>query len=900
MPRPVPEVLPRHARPRPAALRTSPRLIRLAGWSLLAVLVVASAVSAAVLARKASLASEQRALADQLHLRAQSLQRLVERYRVLPTVLALDPELRAALQRGADAAQVDALNRKLVVANGATHVSTLTLLDRNGRALAASNWDAAASNVGQDYGFRPYFRDAMRDGSANFYAIGVTTNVAGYFISEAVRDGHGSRLGVVVVKITLDALQAEWRDSRDLLLLSDVHDIVFLASAPRWRYSELRPLDARDQDDLRSTRQYAGQALHLARLHPVDTLPGGDRRVRLREPDAQGVWLWKSLPLSEPNWTLHALRRDRSAVVAWSAAAVVLACWLPLVLLGLFVRQRVRLAEHRRRSREELERMVAHHAEALRSAQDGLVDAARAATAGQASSLEHLPQGVSVVDAQLRLVAWNRRYQEMFQFPNELMQVGRPIEDFFRHNARKGWLGTGPAEEAIQRRLGHLRSGGAHMHERELPNGTVLEIRGNPMADGGFVTSFADITTYVAAARDLRTLASTLERRVEDSTADLRAATARAENANRYKARFVAAAVHDLLQPLNAARMFLGVLRARLPSPDERDLVQRAETALSAQDELLASMLEVSRLEAGVLQPDIQDLPLGPLLAELAAQFAILARAQGLVLDAVPTCAIVRSDPGLLRRVLQNFLSNALHNTAHGRVLLGCRRVPGAVRVEVWDTGVGIPENKRGAIFEEFARLDNGIRHDRRSAGLGLSIVERSARLLGHPLGLRSWPGRGSVFSITVPLAAPAARSAAAGVAPVTAAPLPLAGTRVWCVDDDAATREAMALLLDSWGCSVQVAGDGATLAVLARQSAPDLILLDLQLGGEHGPTLLQRLTTHWPTRPPVVVISASADRSARDHAAEAGYGFLGKPVAPAALRAVVTQRLLAAGRLNS
>jgi histidine kinase len=740
----------------------------------------------------------------------------------------------------------------------------------------------------------------MRDGSATFYAIGVTTNVAGYFISEAIHDAQGRKLGVVVVKITLEALQTEWRESRDLLLLSDAHDIVFLASAPHWRYSELRPLNARDEQDLRDTRQYAGQALHLARIQQVDTLDDGDRRVQLRNPSARGLWLWKSLPLSEPHWTLHALRRDRSAVVAWTAAGLVVAGWLPLILLGLFVRQRTRLAEHRRRSREELERMVAHHAETLRSTQDGLVDAARAAASGQASSLEHLPQGVSVVDAQLRLVAWNSRYQEMFQFPNELMQVGRPIEDFFRHNARKGWLGPGQAEEAIQRRLDHLRSGGAHMHERELPNGTVLEIRGNPMPDGGFVTSFADITTYVAAARDLRTLASTLERRVEDSTADLRAATARAENANRYKARFVAAAVHDLLQPLNAARMFLGVLRGQLDADEQRDLMQRAQIALSAQDDLLASMLEVSRLEAGVLQPRFEDIALGPLLAELAVQFGILAQAQHLTLAAVPTRATVRTDPGLLRRVLQNLLSNALHNTPRGRVLLGCRRLPGAVRVEVWDTGVGIPENKRSAIFEEFARLDNGIRHDRRSAGLGLSIVERTARLLEHPLDLRSWPGRGSVFSITVPLAdARTATPVATQAAPVAAEPSPLQGTRIWCVDDDAATRDAMTLLLGSWGCSVQVAHDADSLAALARQPAPDLVLLDLQLGPAHGPTLLAQLTTHWTQQPSVVVISGQSDRAVRADAAEAGYGFLAKPVAPAALRAVVTQRLMASGRLN-
>ncbi len=890
MPRPCPA----HCFHASAVSRLSPRLIRIAGWSLLALSIASTAIGAAVLARKAALESEQRALADQLHLRAQSLQRLIERYRVMPTVLALDPELRAALQQPQQARDVAALNRKLVVANGATHVSTLTLIDRDGIAVAASNWDDPSSNVGQDYAFRPYFRNAMRDGTGTFYGIGVTTGVAGYFISEAIRDAHGRRLGVIAVKITLDALETEWRDSRDLLLLSDSHDIVFLASQPRWRYSELRPLTERDNEDLNATRQYAGQPLHLAGLQVVDTLPGGDRRVQLRNPSARGLWLWKSLPLDGPAWTLHALRRDRSVAAAWSAVAVAVACWLPLILLGLFVRQRVRLAEHRRRSREELERMVAHHAEALRSAQDGLVDAARAAASGQ-SSLEHLPQGVSVVDAQLRLIAWNSRYQEMFQFPAEMMQVGRPIEDFFRHNARKGWLGPGQVEEAIQRRLDHLRSGGAHMHERELPNGRVLEIRGNPMPDGGFVTSFADITTYVAAARDLRTLASTLERRVEESTADLRAATALAENANRYKARFVASAVHDLLQPLNAARMFLGALRGKLHGEEERDLMQRAQTALAAQDDLLASMLEVSRLEAGVLQPKLEDVALGPLLAGLAEQFGILAQAQGLVLHTVGTRARVRTDPTLLRRVLQNLLSNALHYTPHGKVLLGCRRVPGAVRVEVWDTGVGIPENKHAAIFEEFARLDNGLRHDRRSAGLGLSIVERTARLLEHPLSLRSWPGRGSVFAITVPLAAATPPAAAAPRAPVPGAlaAQPLQGTRVWCLDADAQACEALMALLRSWGC--QVAGGSAPQALEAltgQEAPPDLVLMDLRWRDGRGAAAVGTLEPV----PPLVLIGAPGERA---EALEHGHGFLARPITPAALRAVLTQRLMASGRLR-
>ena len=199
------------------------------------------------------------------------------------------------------------------------------------------------------------------------------------------------------------------------------------------------------------------------------------------------------------------------------------------------------------------------HAHELRTAQDGIVQAAQQAAqqtdTGLSRSLEHLPQGVVIIDADLKLVAWNSRYVQLFRYPADLMQVGRPIADLLRHNARRGLLGPGPVEEAIERRLAHLRSGNPHLHESAKDDGTVLEICGNPLPEGGVVTSYADITSYKNAARELRSLADALEQRVADRTRDLEAARQEAERANRSKTRFVAAAVHDLLQPMNAARM---------------------------------------------------------------------------------------------------------------------------------------------------------------------------------------------------------------------------------------------------------------------------------------------------------------------------------------------------------
>ncbi len=322
-------------------------------------------------------------------------------------------------------------------------------------------------------------------------------------------------------------------------------------------------------------------------------------------------------------------------------------------------------------------------------------------------------------------------------FPQDLVRVGRPIEELFRFNARRGLLGPGPVDEAIERRLNHLRSGRPHMRESEKDDGTVLEIRGNPLPDGGFVTSYADITSYKNAARELRSLADALEHRIAERTHDLEEARREAEQANRYKTRFVASAVHDLLQPLNAARMFVSVLRGKLSDPAQQQTSDHIDAALAAQDAILNSLLDIARLESGSLPTRVQAFRLGPLLQTLAREFGIAAQSRGLVVDWVDTAAVVVSDEALLRRILQNFLSNALRYSERGRVLLGCRRREGLLWIEVHDQGPGIPDALQGEIFEEFRRLHDG---QQRGAGLGLAIVDRIGRLLGHPIRLRSQP----------------------------------------------------------------------------------------------------------------------------------------------------------------
>ena len=873
------------------AARRRPRLL------LIVLLILGGMFAVMALAShyagKRALAGESASVRRQLDLYAQALQQRIDRYRTLPEVLALDPELREAVSRPLTEGDVARLNLKLERANEITRSSTLTLIDRHGTALAASNWRDAHSNVGVDYNFRPYVQQALARGRGNFYGIGLTTGEPGYFLSQALRDDQGQVIGVVVIKIALSALEREWLQTPDIVLASDSHGVVFLASRDDWRYLLLDPLDVRERASLLATRQYAAQRLQPLVAERLQNT--GDNGHLVRVPALPAPVLWQSLDLPEHGWQLHLLHDTASSAAAGRSAAIAAAgAWLALSLLVLFIEQRRRLSALRRRSRTELEAVLQQHARELRTAQDGIVQAAQRADSGLSSSLEHLPQGVVIIDADLNLVAWNQRYVDLFRFPPELVQIGRPIEELFRFNARRGLLGPGPVEEAIARRLGHLRSGRPHLRESEKEDGTVLEIRGNPLPDGGFVTSYADITTYKNAARELRSLADALEHRVVERTRDLEQARREAEAANRYKTRFVAAAVHDLLQPLNAARMFVSALRGHLHEPAGRQVADHVESALQAQDAILASLLEISRMESGQLHPQLRDFALQPLLDNLLREFGILADSRGLSLHGIATGAVVRTDEALLRRILQNFLSNAVRYTRRGRILMGVRRDGQQLRIEVHDQGPGIPHSLQREIFEEFRRLDDG---DERGAGLGLAIVERIARLLGHRIGLRSRVGHGSVFSVTLPAgdAAAAALPDPAPSAPSTPEDAtPLQGCQVWCVDEDPRVCESTRALLQRWGCTVGVAGDAreALAAAIAGQ-APDVVLMEAWMVPLEGPDLFAQLCASWQATPALVLVAADRHEALREQADAQGWGFLSKPIRPPALRALISQMLV-------
>ena len=278
---------------------------------------------------------------EQLSLYANSLHTLIERYRALPAVLALDAELIAALSGSITPEVQAALNQKLERINGAAQSSTLELLDSTGLAVAASNWNTANSYVGHNYGFRPYFSQTRSQGSGSFYAVGVTSGIPGYFLSSAVHDASGKFLGAMVVKLEFPQLEREWNQGHDTLLVSDARGIVFIANQPGWRYRYLRELSDSDRSEISSTRQYHRQPLTAMPTQTLRSFGDNSYLMRVNGPDGSANYLWGSLPLTAEGWTLHLLRRPVIAAEDKRNAALAgIGLWLTLVFLALFLVQR--------------------------------------------------------------------------------------------------------------------------------------------------------------------------------------------------------------------------------------------------------------------------------------------------------------------------------------------------------------------------------------------------------------------------------------------------------------------------------------------------------------------------------------------------------------------------------
>ena len=517
------------------------------------------------------------------------------------------------------------------------------------------------------------------------------------------------------------------------------------------------------------------------------------------------------------------------------------------------------------------------------------------------ATMENITQAISVVDADMRIVAWNGRYLEMFGYPPDMVYVGRPVEHLIRWNALRGEFGGEDVEQQVEKRLAHLRAGTPYTFQRLRRNGQVYSVHGQPMSGGGFVTTYTDVTDFKRTEQALLDAKQGLEERVAQRTRELcealeaqRLAKQEAERANRSKTRFVAAASHDLLQPLNAARLFASALESRVRQyPEFLELASRIDASMRAAEELLSDLLDVARLDIGVLKPDITSFPVGELLEELRRQYAPLAQARNLRLDVVGCRDLVRSDRVLLRRIVQNYLSNALRYTERGGVVLGCRRRGAELEIFVYDTGPGIPAHQQQRIYGEFHRLDQDSPWGEKGLGLGLSICDRLARLLDHELSLQSRPGKGSAFGVRVARdMRPLQLQNALSHGP-TADPIGLKGLRVLCVDNDSAILDGMEALLGQWGVLVLKARGSAEALTLAGQLDLDAVLVDYHLDdGSDGLQLLRRLNERRDSALAGGLITADHGAHVTLAARSQGYPVLHKPIRPAALRA-----LLAASR---
>jgi signal transduction histidine kinase len=434
-----------------------------------------------------------------------------------------------------------------------------------------------------------------------------------------------------------------------------------------------------------------------------------------------------------------------------------------------------------------------------------------------------------------------------------------------------------------------------------IPAGFVFAIQGDSLhALLAIMIAIYVVVTLLFASNLHKVLADSLNLRFEnvELVEDLKLRKDEAERANVAKSRFLAAASHDLRQPMHALALFTDSLRDELDGqPRALALVQRVQDSIDAMDGLFNALLDISKLDAGVIEKRVRDFPVQPALERLQTMFTPLALERGLRFSVVASGVSVRTDPALLDRILQNLVSNALKYTRAGGVVVGCRRRANGLSIEVWDSGAGIPPQYRRDIFQEFFQLENPERDRSKGLGLGLAIVDRIARLLGHALTLRSVPGKGSMFAVCVPY------GDAANVAPE----LPtaeivssrFAGARVAVVDDEGAITDSMRELIERWGCESYCASSAAELLQLlgSRGITPDLLISDYRLrGNENGVALIQQVRAMLGSNLPAILITGDSapERLVETHAG--GFELLYKPVLPAKLRQLMNLLLAQRG----
>ncbi len=652
-------------------------------------------------------------------------------------------------------------------------------------------------------------------------------------------------------------------------------------------------------------------------------------------------------------------------------------------------------------------------------------------------TMDNITQGISVSDAEKNIIGWNHSYEKLMNYPKNFLQMGMHVEQLIRFNAERGFCGEGEIQAHINKRLKHLESGLSYRFERFRNDGTVLEIVGNPLPQGGYVTTYTDISEYkkiesalkqnereIALYTDnspvslayldnnlvyrfvnkalansrlmkkekiigkkindifsseeldykrhyinealenrkqefeyasrgvdssynlvtyipntdpdgkvngiytisqnisnrrkaelaLKEINVTLEQRVEMRTDELHTtvkalevAKAEAEKANKSKSMFLAAASHDLLQPFNAARLFSEMLKSETKSmtASQAELVEKTDQSLGVAENIIRSLVDISKLDSGTIHPSVQTFNLYKVLESLEKKFSEFTEKKQLKFKVLKKNIEVESDPELLYRILQNFVSNSIRYTQTGGVLITTQNRSDYLRVSVWDTGIGIKEKDQKEIFNEFKQLSDPANISKESGlGLGLSISERIAAILNHPIELRSQHGTGTAFHLLIKrarrsesaLSTSSIQTARIDTAKSDTAntDTPITGAKVLCVDNEVLITDAMSLLLKRWGCDVETAQDEDQIdAILKSEFIPDILIVDYQLDrGKTGLEFIKKLRDKTGIEIPAIIVTADHSIEVENRIKVVGMKLLHKPVKPAALRATMNSEL--------
>lgn len=510
------------------------------------------------------------------------------------------------------------------------------------------------------------------------------------------------------------------------------------------------------------------------------------------------------------------------------------------------------------------------------------------------AGVENIEQGISVVDADMNLVAWNKRYLELLNYPANSVYVGMPISDLIELNITRGIIESQDPEQVIKRRLEHMQSGNDHYYQRIMPSGIVLEIRGQAMPGGGFVSTFSDITKHIETEKLLQQANEVLESKVQERTQELELAKAEAIAANKSKTRFLAAASHDLMQPFNALSLFTDMLKQQVTNTDSEELAGQIQKSLTSVEALLSDLVEISKLDTNAQKIELEAFALDEVLQPLSVEIKALAQQANIEFNYVPTSAWVYSDKRLLRRVIQNFLSNAIYyspltSSNRARVSLGVRRIEDQLQIQVWDNGTGIPKDKQQLIFNEFERLESN--RDKPGLGLGLTISDRIAKLLNCAILMKSELGCGSMFALKIAKTNASEKSTPTDKTTVKSGK-ELSGLSVLLIDNDELLLTALTKQLESWECIVKaISGRDEWQTLTKAELNFDFVIADYHLDdGDNGVDLVNTIYSELNISLPCVICSADPSEPLRQHCSEAQFNFIKKPVKALALKRLIKQ----------